>query len=331
MNLGSDIEVYCNESGYNLAPDFGGSGGTVQWQATMTNRAMARLLACGLAKLTVFNAGGDGDTYGLLDKEAKPRPAYAAFMDYLELARKGGRRLDTTLLSLDGKPIEGVYVAAATHDDGSITLVVNPADVDAMTPADDPSYDFTGKSAPGWVCFTGKVQYANGRANLTPGDKGYNGFFNRIELDPQAFPKIAVNVPECTGRWTLTLKFGDGETVQLYDGKQTGEMTFDYLGKLKNRQKRECEVSFRFFDGAGSLAYVHFPAAPASSGAQESIPVRLLIPVGADGYAAKATVGGASVPAAVKVLSAQGQRWAEVDLALTGRAVVTLAPATQAR
>ncbi len=327
MNLGSDIEIYCNESGYSLKAEGGEPGSTLASQAANLNQAMGRLLACGLAKLTIFNAGGDGDPFGLLDKNAQPRPAYAVFSDYLALARRGGRRLDAGLFRADGRPVEGVYVAAATHDDGAVTLVVNPADVETMTPPEDPSHDFAGKNNGGWVCFTGKPQYAADKVTLTPGEKGYAGFFRKIVLDPQVFPTLAVKVPDCAGNWSLTLKFADGENVILADKLAAGEFTFPYLDKLKNREKRECEISFRIFTGAASLAYVRFSAAATTRPAPDAISVRLAVPLPrAGGYTAVAQTGGAVVPVSLKEFPARGQNWAQVDLALTGRTVVTLTP-----
>lgn len=328
MNLGADIEIYCNESGFNLNPDFDSPGGSPAWQADNLGRGMARLLAGGLAKLTVFNAGGDGDSYGLFDKDAKPRPAYEVFADYLPLAQRDGRRLDSVLIRPDGQPIEGVYVAGASHNDGSATLVVNPADVESLIPPEDPSHDFTGKSNPGWTCFFGKARYEKTGVTVTPGEKGYAGFYKRLVLDPRAFPKVEVSMPECAKRWTLTLKFADGENVVVTDGSPAGDFTFSYLDKLKNVQRRDCEVSFRVLGGPASLAHVHFLAGDVARPGFQPLPVRLLVPLARPGnYTAAAHAGRSSRPIELKLQSAGGQYWAQVDLALTGRTVVTLKPA----
>lgn len=325
MNLGSDIEIYSNETGYNMAPDFGGEGGSEVWQANLTNRAVARLLACGAAKVTIFNAGGDGDTYGLLDKSAQPRPAYGVFTDYLNLARDGGRRLDATLCRADGNPVEGIYVAAASHNNGAVTLVVNPADIEIFDTPDELSFDFT-KGGTGWTCFTGKAQYAKGRANLTVGDKGYVGFFRKADLDPAASPTIAVNVPECDGKWSLTLKFAGGEDVLLYEGTKPGQYTFNYADKLKDCSKRQCEVSFRFF-AAASVESVRFPIAAGATAPRQPIPVRVLLPLNAPGaYTASATQSGNVIPVALKTASTQDAKWAQIELPLGGRTVVKLVP-----
>lgn len=327
MNLGDDIEIYCNESGCSLKAEGSEPGLTPAAQASTINRAVARLLASGLAKLTIFNAGGDGDPFGLLDRNAEPRPAYAVFTDYLKLALNGGRRLDAVLLRPDGRPVEGVYLAAASHDDGSVTLVANPADVEAMIPPDDPGHDFAGRNNAGWVCFTGKPQYGADKVTLTPGDKGYAGFFRKTVVDPQAFPTLAVSVPDCAGSWSLTLKFADGENVVLADKLQAGEFSFPYLEKLKNREKRGCEISFRTFGGPVSIARVRFPTDPAKAPpAPDPIPVRLQAPLPREGaYTAAARCGDAVVPVTMTSTAIRG--WAQLDLALPGRTVVTLTPA----
>ncbi|HAU39092.1 MAG TPA: hypothetical protein DCX07_15435 [Phycisphaerales bacterium] len=328
MNLGTDIEIYCNESGDNIVPWFGTPDScSLTEQRIRLDRAMGRLFASGLAKLTVFNAGGDGDPYGLLDTQAQPRPAYSVFTDYLELAHPDGRRLDATLLSPDGKPIEGVYVAGASHDDGSVTLVVNPADVEAMIPSEDHSYDFTNKRKADWRCFFGKAEYETDKVTVTPGEKGYVGFYRTVELDPQAYPKIVVSVPQCAGKWSLTLKFSDGENVVLTDDSQAGEFTFAYLDKLKNTNRRSCETIFRIYGGPTTFAYVHFIASDTPRPVPQPIPVRVLAPLPKQGkYTAVARVGDAPKPVDVKIHSEQGQSWAQVDLSLTGRTVVTLKP-----
>ncbi len=328
MNLGSDIEIYCNESGDHITPADGEPGCSLVEQAARLNRAMARLFADGLAKLTVFNAGGDGDPFGLLDKQAQPRPAYAVFTDYLALARPDGRRLDATLTAADGRPLQGVYVAGASHADGSVTLIVNPADVEELLPSEDPSQDFADKrTVAGWKCFFGKAQYENGRMHVTPGEKGYAGFYKSLAIDPRAWPKVEVSVPECAKTWSLTLKFADGENLVLTNGAAAGVFTIPYLEHLKNSERRDCEVSFRFTGGPAALASVRFLPGGAPSAAFAPLPVHLCLPLpGTGAYAATVRAGGPGQPQEMKVLSDHGQAWAELNLALTTRSVITFRP-----
>lgn len=135
MSQGIDKEVYCNESGFPCAniewfkapPQM-----TTQVQRDLLNVAMARTLACGVPKLNVFNAGGDGSEYGLFDASGHARPAYAVFADYVQLGQPGARRLDISMTTANGEPLQGIYAAASSYEDGSITIVVNPAEAEGM-------------------------------------------------------------------------------------------------------------------------------------------------------------------------------------------------------
>ena len=120
--LGEGVEVYANEQGASLAnvPE--------AKQAELNDRGIARLLASGATKFIVFQSDSPAKQYGMLTEQGAPRPAYAPFRDYLELAQRGGRRLPVAMTGRGGAPVEGVYAAAARHDDGSVTLVLNPAD-----------------------------------------------------------------------------------------------------------------------------------------------------------------------------------------------------------
>jgi hypothetical protein len=131
MAHGIDKEVYCNECGFpwnnvewfKPPPVF-----TPQVQRDLLNIAMARILASGLAKLCVFNAGGDDQPYGLFDAKGQPRPAYSVFADYVVLGQPTARRLDVCMTDASGAPLQGVYAAASVFDDGRVALVLNPAE-----------------------------------------------------------------------------------------------------------------------------------------------------------------------------------------------------------
>ncbi len=127
---GKSMGVYCNESGFVWMASEWFKAPPVYSEAVqrdLLDVAMARLLSNGLVKLNVFHAGGDNHPFGLMDEKGEPRLAYSVFADYLPLGQKGGRRLDVSLTGNGDVPLQGVYVAAASHLDGSVTVVVNPA------------------------------------------------------------------------------------------------------------------------------------------------------------------------------------------------------------
>jgi len=233
------------------------------------------------------------------------------------------------LLATDNQPLAGVYAAGATHQDGSLTLVLNPADVAALTPPDDPSYDFSARDKVAWQCFFGQAQYSADRVTVIPGEKGYAGFFRQVTLDPVRYPTVTVQAPDCAKRWALMLKFADGETLNLVTNGAAGKRTVPFADKLTNRAPRACEISFRVYGGPASFASIHFPAAPAAAvAAPAPIPVRVTVPLTKAGdYAAAARVGSNAVPVRIVCHAAHGATWADLDLALGGRTVVTLTPA----
>ena len=162
---------------------------------------------------------------------------------------------------------------------------------------------------------------------VTPGEKGYAGFYKTLSIDPHAWPALEISVPECAGTWSLTLKFADGEQVALTNGAAAGTFTLPYLERLKNPARREAEVSFRFYGGPASLAGVRFLPGGAAGAAPEPMPVRLCLPLPRAGaYTATLRTGESRRPLDVRVLSAPGQAWAECTFALTNRSVITLQP-----
>ncbi len=128
---GDDIEIYCNESGFvwkagewfQPPPNY-----TQEVQAEQLDVAIPRLLASGVAKLSVFHAGGDDHLYGLIDEKGKPRLGYKVVEDYFELGKPGSRRLDVQMSSADGSSLKGIYTAASNCEkDASACVVVNPS------------------------------------------------------------------------------------------------------------------------------------------------------------------------------------------------------------
>ncbi len=130
---GEPVEIYCNESGFvwktgewfKPPPEY-----TQEVQAEQINVAIGRLLSSGLAKLSVFHAGGDDHLYGLIDEKGRPRLAYRVMQDYFELGRPGSRRLDVQMAPSGGSSLKGIYCAASNCErDGSASVVLNPSQV----------------------------------------------------------------------------------------------------------------------------------------------------------------------------------------------------------
>lgn len=134
-SLGLDPVIYWNEMGFPWKPGewFQGTYNPGV-QALLTDRALARFTATGATRLNLFHGGGLEHHFSLIDKSGEPYPAYRIFEDYLKLASKGGRRFDVSMTADGGAAFSGIYVAGAIHDDGAITLIVNPAEAQAPFP-----------------------------------------------------------------------------------------------------------------------------------------------------------------------------------------------------
>ncbi len=325
MSLGYGTEIYTNEQG----PTWRGRGMTPQAQERETNTGMARLTACGVAKVTNFHAGGDAHEYGIIDEKGQPRPAYAVFADYLQLAGEGARRLDVSMTSPDASPLQGVYVAASERDSGKVVLVVNPAEVSALRAPDDPGDEFDRAWGPGWHAFWGKPEWADGKVTLTvDAGRTHCGFYRKLWFDPRKFPTVETAATNCQGRWTLEFKFADGQAVQVASSEGPGEARAAFADTMSDLAPQEAEMNFRVFGGGGSRAtfdYVRFERAAVPPPAPVPVRLRLLL-TRAGRYAVSAAGGG---DARRQELTAQpdGDRaWGELDLDVTGRTVVTLMP-----
>lgn len=136
MSRGVNIELFHDEMGFVWKPgewftEANGKpygGWTEAVQQDLYNRALSRLMANGAAKLAVFHAGGDTHHFGLFDENGRPRLAYSVFADYAKLGRPGSTRLDMQMTAADGQPLQGIYHAAAQHEDGSATIILNPSE-----------------------------------------------------------------------------------------------------------------------------------------------------------------------------------------------------------
>jgi hypothetical protein len=330
-SCGIGTELYCDESGFPFnnaewfqPPPFW----TPQLQARYTDIAFARLLGTGVAKLQIFIAGPNSGPYDVFETRDTPRPAYSVVDDYLALSRNDGHMEYVSLTAPDGAALQGTYVAAASHPDGSVDIVVNPAEVAALHPEPLPVFDFD--TIAGWTTFFGKATASAGKVTVTPADgKAYAGFYQSVSVDPLKTPIIEVNVPQSDAGYDLVLKLPDGKKVDAATGQHGGIWTGD-LRKLLPPGAKEFELSFRV-NGPTVFDSVHFgadPLAPTTAPVSAaSVPVRLLVPLsGKVPYSAKATCSGAPVAVKSTLTTSAGLSYADVTLSLTGRTVVTLTP-----
>ena len=323
---GQNIEIYCDESGFvsrnsewfQPPPNF-----TPEVQARLLDTAMARLLATDLAKLNIFNAGGDGNPFGLFDGRGQPLPAYAVFADYLPLGQNGARRLDVSLTGANGEPLQGVYSAAATHSDGSATIVVNPVESEALQPPPNPSTEWD--NASGWTVFFGKAQKQDDLIVVTP-DAGQEkaGFYRSVTVDPARLPLLEINIPRSEGGYDLIFKLAGGQQIPVVTNGAAGVWRGD-LRQILPAGTREFEMSFRVH-GPTAFDYAHF-SSDETAVPLTPLPVRLLVPLLSSGnYAAQARSNGQEVAVESRFTKKDGQQWAEITLPLRARAVVELKP-----
>ncbi len=325
MSWGVNKQIYCNESGFPCRnvewfqppPDF-----TPQEQARMLNVAMARLLACGLSKLNIFNAGGDGNPYGLFDNKGQPRPAYDVFADYVPLGLPEARRLDVCLTRLDGHPMSGIYTAAAAYPDDRATLIINPAECQTLLPVENPTPQLSGSAH--WTTFFGHAAFQGDQVTVTPAaNRKYAGFYKAVAFDPRHFPTLQVSAagPGCD--WDLLLKHPDKTITTLATHHGPGTLQVDLNQLLPQGGRQSLEISFRVyrpttFSGLHLLAAAHQPP-------PQPIPLRLRVPL-PDVQSATATlsVDRHPHPVDVKLRHGAGQTWAELILPLRTRCVIQI-------
>jgi hypothetical protein len=338
---GIQMPIFCNEQGFpwrsgewfQPPPQF-----TPAMQAQLLDIAMARLLANGVTLVSVFHAGGDEHHFGLIDRSGTPRPAYHVFEDYLALGERSGKRIPVALRSGDGEPLRGVYVAAATHEDGSVTAVINPAEVERLRPPlaiGNRSNEFEERGD--WTSFFGKVTHdaTAGQLILTPEEgRSYMGGYTTLGLDLARWPILEVDVPSADRFFQLSVKVDDKDVMILKD-QAAGTHRVDLRPLLKLDRPAETQLTVRAF-GAMRLDAVRLLAAPDSLAADAPAPafapeplrVRIAFPF-VPGKAPEVHASTAGVPAAqgtARFPDAPQAGWAEVEVALTGRTTVRVLP-----
>jgi len=281
--------------------------------------------------VNVFNAGGDAFAYGLFDQAGKPRPAYAVFADYLKLAENQGRRLDVAMTSPDGAPLQGVYVAAATHPDGSVTAVVNPAEVASLQPSAEPtnpSTDFSNLS--GWHSFYGTAKAAGGVVTLTPdAGKPYVGFNGSGWIDLKRWPLLDLDVSDAAGDVQLEMKYA-GKSVMVLQKVGKGVHRADLRSLLELKGPTHVDFTIRA-TGVTKINALRFqpdpanPPPPPAPWAPKPLPVVLSLPVSRGPTEVRAGQQGQPwqlLP--FELHQGDGQLWVRITVPLTGRTVVTL-------
>lgn len=248
--LGVGKPIYANEQGFpwRNAQWFQAPPVFTPWlQGVFTNIGLARLTAGGIEKVNVFMAYNPHDpVFDLFDSQGRPRPAYFAVKDYMELCRNGGKRLDVSMSSPDGKSLAGVYVAGAEDEKGNVTLVLNPAEIERLYPPKvpkDSSTEFDDKGD--WTWFFGKASFEKGKAVLTVAQgKPYMGFASPVSIDPVNRPVLEIIVPESEKPWTLGLKMGKKELSLVGAGK-SGTQRIDLRDFIASGGILESEIVFR--------------------------------------------------------------------------------------
>ncbi len=302
-------------------------------QADLTNRGMARLLATDASMVSLFHAGGDAHAYGMIDETGRARPAYDVVADYLNLAQRDGRKAAVSLQRVDGQPVQGVYVAAARHEDGALTMVINPSEVSGLDEPMPPGATQELHDGKGWEAFQGRARYGDGHAYVSvAADQQYMGLAKTAELDLQTRPMLRVYVSHTTGWWEVAYQDQDKNQTVLF--KATGPATREVdLRKLlpdagsqgKGRLVIRCSKD-------ATVRYVSFGPDPVDTQkaiAQwrqqgQPIPMMVRFPWPFDSAVATLRWAGETYEVPVKLQRRSGLMEAEIQVTLRGRSVVMI-------
>jgi len=311
-------EIYCDECGFAFKngewfqppPEF-----TPAVQAALYNEAVPRLFASGDTQLCVFAAGPNQGAFDLFASGKTPLPAYDVLTDYMALAQNGGRRLNVAMTGPDGAPLQGIYCAAASHVDGSATLIINPCEATSLQAPPDPSTDFPNDS--GWTHFFGTVARIDSKVTVTP-DPGKKsaGFYQNVSVDIARTPWLDLDIPSAAAGYDLLLKLPDGKSIPVLTGQAAGPWRGD-LRQLLPAGTRDFQVSFRVY-GATVFGHLHFVA---DTVVPPPVPVMVDVVmqvVGKGPFTATGTCGGVGVPVSV----VPDGKFVELKVGVVGRTVV---------
>lgn len=333
MSWGVNREIFCNESGFtylNAAWFQPPPVITPKHQRDLLNTAMARLLANGLAKLSIFHAGGDDHPYSLIDSKGRPRLAYQVFADYVQLGQPGARRLDVQMTHADGLPLEGVYTAASVNEDGSVVVIVNPADNEQLLPKEAPSMGLI--PAEKWTAFFGDARYDKGTATISPAPgQAYAGFYKHVVVDTDRYPTLEVQAEGDQADWELLLKLPDGSSVSAIARRGPGQVQVNYRDLLPSGGRQTIEVSFRLH-APTTLRSVRFvEAEDATQQEVEALPIRLCIPLSEPfrDRAVLAEAGDPDLKPQTRLHRDGSVAWAAVTFPLRTRTVIHLRPGNE--
>lgn len=320
MSKGKNIEIFCNESGFpsnnqewfSRPPDL-----NLETQKQSLDVAMSRLLAMGLAKLSVFHAGVENHGFGLYDAQGKAKPAYEVFSDYARLNGLGSTRLDISMAHAEGTPLFGVYAAASRHGDGRATVVVNPSECEALQPVEAFELPLTTSSP--WVSFFADVRYTNGNAVVTPQVGKTAGFYKITAVNPKRTPLLDVAVSGDDTEWELLLKTQDKTSIVAIPKRGAGKVTLDLASLLpQTLSATDIEVSFRIYKGQTTISQVVFRPTDERNRIC-ALPITLRVPM-ATGCKGTAIAISAGVSTALPSKVHAG--WIETTLPLSSRTVV---------
>ncbi len=320
MSKGRNIEIFCNESGFpsnnqewfSRPPDL-----NLQTQKQSLDIAMSRLLAMGLAKLSVFHAGVDNHGFGLYDAQGNAKPAYEVFSDYARLNGPDSTRLDISMAHAEGKPLFGVYAAASRHTDGRATVVVNPSECEVLQSVEAQELPLATSSP--WVNFFADVRYTNGTAVVTPETGKSAGFYKITSVNAKRTPLLDVAVTGDDAEWELLLKTQDKSSITAIPRRGAGAVTVDLASLLpQTLSANEIEVSFRIHKGTATISKVIFRPVDERNRIR-ALPITLRVPM-ATGSKGNATAISAGISTALPTQVHAG--WIETTFPLSRRTVV---------